>query len=116
MEIVIFYFLSVPPAIDQKEETNQTVVVTRPLFLDCPARGTPPPLIKWYKNGAEIKPEKEPNIRVLGGGQRLEITSAFVSDKGQYKCVATNAAGKTEKKVNVAVHGELVNFIKVIDF
>ncbi len=42
---------SVPPKIKQDDvsERNLTVIAQRPIVIDCPAEGVPPPDIIWYK-------------------------------------------------------------------
>ena len=43
-----------PPAISEDTPRNITIIETHRVTLPCPASGTPPPLITWYKDGREI--------------------------------------------------------------
>jgi hypothetical protein len=56
LQIYIYYLLSVPPSIDIVGiNTNPKVKQGQPHTLICPARGTPPPDITWYKDGQPKK-------------------------------------------------------------
>ena len=43
-----------PPSISEDTPRNITIIETHRVTLPCPASGTPPPLITWYKDGREI--------------------------------------------------------------
>ena len=85
-------------------EKNLSVVVGRPIAINCPVNGIPTPKIVWYKDGAVLD-VSERNYRLLAAGRRLEITMAEVSDTGRYKCEATNVAGKTDREFQLNVQG-----------
>jgi len=67
--------------------------------------GTPKPVIKWLHNGRELT-GREPGISILENDMLLIIASITPSDNGEYICVATNEAGRTERKYNLEVHGK----------
>lgn len=67
--------------------------------------GIPKPVIKWLRNGRELT-GSEPGISVLEDGTLLVIASVTPSDNGEYMCVATNEAGRTERKYNLKVNGK----------
>ena len=67
--------------------------------------GIPKPAVKWLRNGRELT-GSEPGISVLEDGTLLVIASVTPSDNGEYICVATNEAGRTERKYNLKVHGK----------
>ncbi|KAG8254706.1 Roundabout 1 [Homalodisca vitripennis] len=52
----------VPPPLVEIRPTNQTLPLHSVATLSCQARGSPPPRIKWYKNGT---PLDMPNSRVI---------------------------------------------------
>lgn len=52
----------VPPPLVEIRPTNQTLPLHSVATLSCQARGSPPPRIKWYKNGS---PLDSPNSRLL---------------------------------------------------
>ena len=47
-------FYTEPPAIPEETPRNVTIIESNRVTLPCPASGTPPPLITWYKDGREI--------------------------------------------------------------
>lgn len=75
------------------------------MTLDCPATGTPPPAITWYKDGQQVDVTATPNLRLLPGGRQVEILRAQVEDTGRYTCKASNAAGTSELNYYVKVQG-----------
>uniref|UniRef100_A0A914NE30 Ig-like domain-containing protein n=1 Tax=Meloidogyne incognita TaxID=6306 RepID=A0A914NE30_MELIC len=72
------------------------------LRLICKAYGEPRPMIKWYKEGAEMQPK--PNVhyyeKPLSKNKiwsKLEIDPATMGDQGIYACVANNQYGVMAK-------------------
>ncbi|CAK5098466.1 unnamed protein product [Meloidogyne enterolobii] len=70
--------------------------------LICKAYGEPRPMIKWYKEGAEMQPK--PNVhyyeKPLSKNKiwsKLEIDPATMGDQGIYACVANNQYGVMAK-------------------
>lgn len=104
------FSFTVPPSIDPSivSNYNLSVIVEHPIAIDCPANGVPPPNVVWYKDGYPIIAEIEPNIRIISGGRRLEITAAEVGDTGEYKCEAENTAGEVEQEYVLYVWGESI--------
>ncbi|XP_039591708.1 hemicentin-1 isoform X2 [Polypterus senegalus] len=93
----------VPPSLERLDEsTDSTVIVNGPLELYCLAKGTPPPQIKWLKDGQPVR--QRDGLKMMSNGQKLVISQAQVSDIGHYQCIATNEAGEQKKEFNVAVH------------
>ncbi|XP_072421818.1 hemicentin-1-like isoform X1 [Chiloscyllium punctatum] len=71
------------------------------VILPCPVNGTPPPVIRWLKNGLDLLAH-EPGISVLEDGSLL-IDSASPYDSGDYLCVAMNEAGSSKRKYRLNV-------------
>ena len=110
--LVTFFIISpVPPTIDEDgvSKTNLSVIAERPVVIDCPAQGTPPPDITWLKNGYEINLNLNSGVRVISKGRRLEIPSSDVADAGDYTCVAKNPAGEISKDFSLDVWGWYIN-------
>ena len=103
---------AVRPKIDENTATdfNISVIVDRPLVIECPAFGNPQPTIVWYKDGVEIVTDYNPGIRILSGGRRLEIASADTSDAGRYACVAKNPAGVADREYILNVWSKLQEY------
>ncbi|CAJ1068041.1 hemicentin-1 [Xyrichtys novacula] len=74
------------------------------VIIPCPAEGSPPPKIRWFKNGLEIDPLQS-GFSVARDGA-LVISTASASHSGDFKCVATNHAGSVERKTRLKVNGE----------
>ena len=93
-----------PPAIDEANLVdNPKIVVNRTVLLECPVSGTPPPKIKWLKNGESLKPGLD--MKMTANGRNLEITRAHVTDTARYTCTATNEAGELRRSFDLEVLG-----------
>lgn len=92
--------------------TNHTQVIeNNPATIPCPAVGTPPPLITWYKNDVLLTGD-ETGVTFLDDGG-LELYNVNAKDTATYKCVATNAAGETELFSLQSMKAMLDHFSKV---
>ncbi|KAM4020614.1 hemicentin-2 [Anomaloglossus baeobatrachus] len=91
----------VPPNIEPSD-VNHTVVETHPAILECLASGSPLPVVSWYRGGALLS--AVPGITLLNEGRTLQIESAGSSEAGEYVCVASNSAGRTEVIYTLEVH------------
>ncbi|XP_038159897.1 vascular endothelial growth factor receptor kdr-like isoform X1 [Cyprinodon tularosa] len=83
--------------------TNQDVNSSSTLVLPCFAFGVPPPLIRWYKNGVEVK--ESPGVTLEQDGS-LIIERMKKDDEGRYECVAQNTEGITNTSALVTVLGD----------
>ncbi|KAM7314772.1 contactin-2 [Ixodes scapularis] len=78
--------MSRPNNIRVKPSTDSTFNASEVITLECMAQGNPAPEIRWFK-------QSEENSTVwnnLGQNAKLEISNASYSDKGVYRCEATN--------------------------
>lgn len=66
--------------------------------------GSPPPKVRWFKNGLEIHSD-QPDLSLTREGS-LVINAVSASHSGDFKCVATNEAGSVERKTRLKVNGE----------
>lgn len=63
--------------------------------LECTARGSPRPLIVWYKDGMRLSSTSDRvRVRQLGPTCTLHITQVCEIDSGRYTCEATNSKGR----------------------
>uniref|UniRef100_G3PMZ3 ADAMTS-like 3 n=1 Tax=Gasterosteus aculeatus TaxID=69293 RepID=G3PMZ3_GASAC len=76
---------------------------TRSLTIRCPAGGVPPPKVSWTKDGAPLLPADRVSWDISGG---LHILQPRVSDRGQYKCTATNTLGSDSETSQLLVAGD----------
>ncbi|XP_067852414.1 pro-neuregulin-2, membrane-bound isoform-like isoform X1 [Heptranchias perlo] len=92
---------AVPPKL--KKLKNQTLLEGQKLSLKCEAAGNPRPTYKWFKDGTEIKKNKEIRIKTGKKSSRLQISKLKVEDAGEYTCEAENALGKDTSKTTINV-------------
>uniref|UniRef100_A0A3Q3GE37 Hemicentin 2 n=1 Tax=Labrus bergylta TaxID=56723 RepID=A0A3Q3GE37_9LABR len=89
------------PLYGTRENSSLNVGQIYSLSLWAPA-GSPPPKVRWFKNGLEIHPEQS-EFSVEKDGA-LVISTASASHSGDFKCVATNDAGSVERKTRLKVN------------
>ncbi|GMR51491.1 hypothetical protein PMAYCL1PPCAC_21686, partial [Pristionchus mayeri] len=78
--------------------------VGEPAALECRVAGVPQPEVKWFKDGAEVKPGDGVQIESQPDGtNRLKIDSAKPEDQGNYRVEATNATGSMSSKAPITV-------------
>uniref|UniRef100_A0A663M826 Hemicentin 1 n=1 Tax=Athene cunicularia TaxID=194338 RepID=A0A663M826_ATHCN len=79
------------------------VVVNNLVRLECEARGIPAPILTWLKDGSPVSSFSD-GVQVLSGGRVLALNSAQISDTGKYTCVAVNAAGESQRDIDLRVY------------
>ncbi|XP_055081667.1 netrin receptor DCC isoform X2 [Periophthalmus magnuspinnatus] len=75
-------FLSFPSSSVALESTD--------VELECAVTGTPPPTVRWMKNGEDVIPS---DYFQIVDGSTLQVLGLVKSDEGFYQCVAENAVG-----------------------
>ncbi|XP_076007425.1 hemicentin-1 [Genypterus blacodes] len=90
----------VPPSIAD-EPTELVVTRLSPVVIACTASGVPVPTLHWSKDGMKLLKEGQ-GYTILSTGP-VEITSAELSHAGRYSCMARNAAGSTQRHVQLTV-------------
>ncbi|XP_073667498.1 hemicentin-1 isoform X2 [Paramisgurnus dabryanus] len=99
--------VQVPPVVEVSEppfnSPLQERVVNQQIAFPCPAKGTPEPVIKWFRNGQELT-GNEPGVTIMEDGTLLILASISPLDNGEYTCMAVNDAGTTEKKYQLKVN------------
>ncbi|TRZ02412.1 hypothetical protein DNTS_034467 [Danionella cerebrum] len=97
----------VPPVVEVSEppfnSPLQERVANQQIAFPCPAKGSPEPIIKWFRNGQELT-GNEPGVSILEDGTLLILASVSPLDNGEYSCMAVNDAGTTEKKYQLKVN------------
>ncbi|KAF2360265.1 Immunoglobulin I-set [Trinorchestia longiramus] len=97
-----------------RDELRQAPRITEPLkanvitahsAVDMAAKfeAFPPPTIKWYKKGKEIKPSVEFNIEHQSNGTKLHIEEVFEDDSGEYEVRIFNDAGEARTAASLVV-------------
>uniref|UniRef100_A0A8C8RV15 Hemicentin-1 n=1 Tax=Pelusios castaneus TaxID=367368 RepID=A0A8C8RV15_9SAUR len=93
----------VPPTIKSTGSSERSVVIYKPMTLQCIARGIPSPSITWLKDGQPVNTARG-NIKLESSGRILQIARSLLEDAGRYTCVATNAAGEAQQHIRLHVH------------
>ncbi|XP_060069782.1 hemicentin-1-like [Ylistrum balloti] len=91
----------VPPMIDDSYDLITKVIRGRTTVLNCPANGIPQPNIEWQKNGRVMI--FTDRVVLLDEGRQLKISNATDSDRGMYRCIATNRAGRDAADMELVV-------------
>ncbi|XP_038571298.1 hemicentin-1 isoform X2 [Micropterus salmoides] len=106
----------VPPSIRTTGSAERSVVVHKPVSLECISSGIPPPSITWLKDGRPVD-TTHGHLKLESAGRMLKVTEARLEDSGRYTCLATNAAGEAQQHIRLSVHeppsipysGEIIN-------
>ncbi|XP_061016921.1 hemicentin-1 isoform X2 [Dama dama] len=94
----------VPPTIIGAGSPGEvSVVLNQDTTLECQVKGTPFPVIHWFKDGKPLF-LGDSNIEILERGQALHLKNARRSDKGRYQCTVSNAAGKQSKDIKLTIY------------
>uniref|UniRef100_A0A8C4I1H7 Contactin-4 n=1 Tax=Dicentrarchus labrax TaxID=13489 RepID=A0A8C4I1H7_DICLA len=74
------------------------------VFINCKAKGNPPPHYRWKVDGREINTESDPNYNLVEGNLLIN-NPHVINHGGVYQCIATNTFGTVvsrEAKVQFA--------------
>uniref|UniRef100_A0A8C9W0V3 Neogenin 1 n=1 Tax=Scleropages formosus TaxID=113540 RepID=A0A8C9W0V3_SCLFO len=83
-----------------KKPSNLYARESMDIVFECEVTGSPPPTVKWVKNGDAVIPSdyfrivKEHNLQVLG---------LVKSDEGFYQCMAENDAGNVQAGAQLVI-------------
>ena len=97
--------LSVPPLIADTYTKVTKVIKSRSTMLSCPATGIPSPEIQWFHAGQVVSASDR--ILYLDGGRQLRVNNATETDTGNYRCLATNTAGRSVADMELLVLGKV---------
>ncbi|XP_011504197.1 PREDICTED: protein vein isoform X2 [Ceratosolen solmsi marchali] len=61
--------------------------------LVCRTRGSPPPRVRWLKDGVPLQPRRGLRIQHKRRRSKVVISSARPEDSGRYECVAESTSG-----------------------
>ena len=87
------------------KDLSPRVVVGRSIIISCPATGTPPPEIVWFRNRQILNVRAFNNMVLLAGGRQLRISNTKIDDTALYTCKAINKAGDYEVDFELQVLG-----------
>ncbi|XP_071946951.1 fibroblast growth factor receptor-like 1 [Antedon mediterranea] len=89
-----------PPQVNGQVNPDQKTRVGRTIKLECPAIGSPPPLIIWKKGDERIRKDRD---RYKINKDRLKIKDIQLEDAGEFVCQATNGFGSVNIKYTLTV-------------
>ncbi len=97
---------ALPPIIQQPRHENVTLPEGSTAYLNCTARGAPPPSIGWITpDGMQLRPSQFINGRnlfVFPNGT-LYVRSLLPTDAGRYECSVTNVVGTARRTIILTV-------------
>ena len=96
------HFISAVPSITISER-RWLIGLGETAVIPCPAQGIPPPTIRWFKNAVDLSIMDFIEIKPNGD---LHIMGVQDYDRGDYTCLATNAAGEDSEVVVLEVGGK----------
>uniref|UniRef100_A0A8C8DMY6 Ig-like domain-containing protein n=1 Tax=Oryzias sinensis TaxID=183150 RepID=A0A8C8DMY6_9TELE len=74
------------------------------VHLECQADGAPSPLLSWVlPDGSTVTPGTRSDRVIMSTNATLFISATLPSDRGVYRCVASNSAGSASASVRVHV-------------
>ena len=94
-----------PPNFLQRLQSS-TVRQGSQVRLDVRVTGIPTPVVKFYREGAEIQSSADFRILQEGDLYSLLIAEAFPEDSGTYSVTATNSSGRATSTAELLVQGE----------
>jgi hypothetical protein len=93
-----------PKVVKEIEPKEVTVPGKKDLKLQCKISGFPAPVIKWQRDGNEIKVRKGVLVsQDASGGATLVVEKAQMTDAGKYTAIGVNEVGQAETSCEVKV-------------
>ncbi|CAN9504638.1 unnamed protein product [Ophioblennius macclurei] len=82
---------------ERMEKRLHAVPASRTVKFRCQATGTPPLLLRWYKNGKELRKEQRVGgFKIRDNLWTVVMESVVPSDRGNYTCVVENELGSLQ--------------------
>ena len=101
-----------PPNFIQRLQ-SMTVTQGSQVRLDVRVAGIPTPVIKFYREGAEIQSSADFQIVQEGDLYSLLIAEAFPEDSGTYSVNASNSSGRATSTAELLVQGKRLIRLRV---
>lgn len=83
-----------------------SVLAGKPLELDLPIFGRPPPVSTWYFNDNRLKTQERVKIQSTAKFSRLTILDTTIDDTGEYILEVKNITGITTEQIKVIILGK----------
>ena len=101
----ILFFFPVMPVVDFSSIPQKVVNVLagKPLELDMPIIGRPPPVCSWYFAENKLKITERVKIKSTGKFSKLTVNDTTIDDTGDYTLELKNAVGTLAEIIKVIV-------------
>lgn len=86
----------------------QIIKKASPLVLQARYEAFPPPTVKWYHQGKELKPSLDYKIEQFEDETTLCMEEVFEDDTGEYEVKVFNEAGEARSVATVIVTRKLI--------
>lgn len=83
-----------------------SVLAGKPLELNLPIIGRPPPVSFWYFNDDRLKIQERVKIQSTRKFSRLTVLNTTIDDTGEYTLELKNIVGITKEKFKVIILGK----------
>lgn len=83
-----------------------SVLAGKPLELDLPISGRPPPVSSWYFNDNKLKIQQRVKIQSTAKFCKLTVLDTTIDDTGEYVLELKNITGITTEKIKVVILGK----------
>ncbi|GAB1286208.1 Hemicentin-2 [Apodemus speciosus] len=84
--------------------SNLTLMAHSPASLPCEARGSPKPLVTWWKDGQKLDFRLQQGAYRLLPSNALFLTAPSPRDSAWFECVVSNEVGESRRRYQVTVH------------
>lgn len=103
-----FSLFSVLPKVDLSSLPQRmiSVLAGKPLELDLPIIGRPPPVCSWYFNDNKMKIKERVKIVSTAKFSKLTVLDTTIDDTGEYTLELKNITGITTEKIKVIILGK----------
>jgi len=98
---------SVPPKFTAEPESQAVVQKSAVLFTSV-FEGTPPFMVKWFKDGKELIGRPSCKIRLEEYSSSVELPSVGTQQSGTYSCQVSNEAGQVNSAAQLLVKGRTI--------
>ncbi|XP_056651603.1 basement membrane-specific heparan sulfate proteoglycan core protein isoform X5 [Monodelphis domestica] len=92
-----------PPTVSVLPKGPVQVKLGKAISLECVSAGEPRPSARWMRIGTPLKVDHHRTLGPMDSHAVLQITEAQPEDAGTYVCLAQNALGSAQARVEVSV-------------
>ncbi|XP_044524651.1 basement membrane-specific heparan sulfate proteoglycan core protein [Gracilinanus agilis] len=92
-----------PPTVSVLPKGPVQVKLGKAISLECVSAGEPRPSARWMRIGTPLKVDRHRTLGPMDSHAVLQITEAQPEDAGTYVCLAQNALGSAQARVEVSV-------------